>query len=144
MHVAVVGCTQPLPPAELPIPPPPALPPQLPPPPPPPQVLTDSWGVGRIRTDCSCPPCAPPPPPFHKQLSTTAVRGGPPRTLGQNCLQAFSQSKTFSGWFSPVVSQAKKFSTAPPPPPDPHTPKRSPPFFFWGRAVSSSTGAAAA
>ena len=27
-----------------------------PPPPPPPRVLTDSWGVGRIRTGCSRPP----------------------------------------------------------------------------------------
>ena len=30
--------------------------PNSPPSPRPPQVLTDGWGVGRIRTDCSCPP----------------------------------------------------------------------------------------
>ena len=56
--------------------PPPANPPIPPPthppanPPPPPQVLTDSWGVGRIRTGCSCPP----PPP----LPGVGVRPGPP------------------------------------------------------------------
>ena len=35
--------------------------PPTPTPPPPPQVLTDSLGMGRIRTDCSCPPvpCIP-------------------------------------------------------------------------------------
>ena len=38
----------------------PPPPPNCPAPAPPPQVLTDSWGVGRIRTRCSCPP--PPPP----------------------------------------------------------------------------------
>ena len=37
--------------------PPPNCPPPPPPPPPPPhRVLTDSWGVGRIRTGCSRPP----------------------------------------------------------------------------------------
>ena len=65
--MVVVGRAQPPPPlgtpppAELPIHP--SLPSRRPPPPHPPadppplpQVLTDSWGVGRIRTDCSCPP----------------------------------------------------------------------------------------
>ena len=36
----------------------PQLPPPPPPPPPPPRVLTDSWGVCRIRTGCSRPPVA--------------------------------------------------------------------------------------
>ena len=51
------------PPAEIPPLHPPADPPPQstpcpppPPPPPPPRVLTDSWGVGRIRTGCSHPP----------------------------------------------------------------------------------------
>ena len=64
--MVIVGRAQAPPPWETPptakIPPlhPPADPPQNyplpPPPPPPPRVLTDSWGVGRIRTGCSRPP----------------------------------------------------------------------------------------
>ena len=47
----------PPPPAEIPPLHPPADPPQIhPQPPPPPRVLTDSWGVCRIRTGCSRPP----------------------------------------------------------------------------------------
>ena len=42
-----------IPPLHPPADPPPELPPA---PPPPPRVLTDSWGVGRIRTGCSRPP----------------------------------------------------------------------------------------
>ena len=46
--------------------------PQLPPPAP--QVLTDSWGVGRIRTDCSCPP----PPPLRHIFNGLEVWGQKP------------------------------------------------------------------
>ena len=53
MHVVVVGCAQPLPPAELPIPPPPALPPTPPPPAP----------TAPPRPNCPPPPPPPPPPP---------------------------------------------------------------------------------
>ena len=61
MHVGVVGRVQPPPPPPRPNrqPPPPQHPPANPRPQlphPPPQVLTDSWGVGRIRTGCSRPP----------------------------------------------------------------------------------------
>ena len=71
----------PPPPDPRPDPPPrpPARPPPLTPgwtpqlPPPPPQVLKDSWGVGRIRTGCSCPPVLPPPPPL--QPSRQAASG---------------------------------------------------------------------
>ena len=55
----------PPPPAEIPPlhppanpPPPPRSTPCPPPPPPPPRVLTDSWGVCRIKTGCSRPPVA--------------------------------------------------------------------------------------
>ena len=59
LHVVVVGRAQAPPPWET--PPTAEIPPELPPappppPPPPPRVLTDSWGVGRIRTGCSHPP----------------------------------------------------------------------------------------
>ena len=56
--MVVVGRAQAPPPWETPptakIPPPPQNYPL--PAPPPPRVLTDSWGVGRIRTGCSRPP----------------------------------------------------------------------------------------
>ena len=49
---------QPTPPPKQ--PPSPPSPPPPPPRPPPPRVLTDSWGVCRIRTSCSCPPVLQP------------------------------------------------------------------------------------
>ena len=65
------GRTPPRPPAG----PPPTLPPP-PPPPPPPRVLTDSWGVCRIRTGCSRPPVLPPiRRPAHSKRAGQSERG---------------------------------------------------------------------
>ena len=77
-------------------PPPPTLPPTPPTPPPTPQVLTDSWGVDHIRTDCSCPP-----PP----------RGLQPRTP--------SSTNTVKCANSEVPNRQPTPSSCPPPPPRP-------------------------
>ena len=51
-------------------------PPPPPAPPPPPRVLTDSWGVGRIRTGCSHPPVVQLWGTWHEHMFHTAPATG--------------------------------------------------------------------
>ena len=68
---------EPPPPAEIPPLHPPADPPPQIHPLPPPRVLTDSWGVCRIRTGCSRPPvsCVQVPAETHQWLTPKCVTG---------------------------------------------------------------------